>query len=55
MMCSNSTDKKVLIKRRADGVYDLYVDDNYVGCKGSAQSATEYVDYLLMENLNEMP
>lgn len=50
MCCSNSTDKKVLIKRRADGVYDIYVDDNHVGSKGSAHSAAEFVEEILNED-----
>lgn len=48
-MCSNATDKKVTIKRRADGVYDIYVDDNFVASKGSAASAATFVEALLME------
>lgn len=46
---SNATDKKVIIKRRADGVYDIYVDDTFVTSKGSASSAASFVESLLME------
>ena len=49
-MCSNATDKKVTIKRRADGVYDIYVNDTHVGCKGSAASAVEFVQSILEED-----
>lgn len=49
-MCSNSTDKKVTIKRRMDGVYDIYVDDEHVGHRGSASAAVEYVESILMED-----
>jgi hypothetical protein len=48
-MCNNSTDKKVTIKRRGDGVYDIYVDDNYAGHRGSIPGAVEFVEYLLGE------
>ena len=52
MTCSNSTDKKVTIKRRADGVYDIYLDDDHVGHRGSIEAATEFVSYLLAEELD---
>lgn len=45
----NATDKKVMIKRRGDGVYDIYVNDEYVGYRGSIHSAVEYVSFLLAE------
>ena len=48
-MCNNATDKKVTIKRRMDGVYDIYVDDNHAGHRGSVESAVEFVSYLLGE------
>ena len=44
---SNSTDKKVMIKRRQDGVYDIYVDDAHVGYRGSIAATIEYVEQLL--------
>lgn len=50
-MCSNATDKKVTVKRRVDGVYDIYVNDEHVSSKGSAHSAAEFVETLLNEEL----
>ena len=47
MTCSNSTDKKVTIKRRADGVYDIYVDDTFVESKGNFVSAAKRVEEIL--------
>lgn len=47
---ANSTDKKVTIKRRGDGVYDIYVDDIYVASKGSVKTVTEYVSFILLED-----
>lgn len=52
MTYSNSTDKKVTIKRRADGVYDIYLNDDYVGHRDSIEAATEFVSYLLAEELS---
>ena len=49
-MGNNATDKKVTIKRRGDGVYDVYVDDKHVGSKGSVAAAVEFVRYLLGED-----
>ena len=49
-MCSNATDKKVTIKRRMDGVYDIYVNDKLVESKGSVRSATEFVTKVLEED-----
>ena len=49
-MCSNSTDKKVMIKRRMDGVYDIYVNDELAASKGSIRSAVEFVEEVLQED-----
>jgi hypothetical protein len=46
-MCSNSTEKKVIVKRRGDGVYDIYVDDNFVESKGNFIAASKRVGELL--------
>lgn len=51
-MSNNETDKKVTIKRRGDGVYDIYLNDDHVGHRGSIETATEFVAYLLAEELN---
>jgi len=49
-MSNNETDKKVTIKRRGDGVYDIYVNDKLVESKGSARSASEFVEAVLSED-----
>jgi hypothetical protein len=51
-MSNNETDKKVTIKRRGDGVYDIYLNDDNVGHRGSIEATTEFVAYLLAEELN---
>ncbi len=48
-MRNNATDKKVTIKRRGDGVYDIYVNDEHVGHRGSISTAIEFVAFLLAE------
>jgi hypothetical protein len=47
MTCNNSTDKKVTIKRRADGVYDIYVDDIFVESRGNYVAAAKRVEEIL--------
>ncbi len=48
-MSNNATDKKVTIKRRGDGVYDIYLNDEHVGHRGSIATALELVSLLLSE------
>ncbi len=47
---NNKTDRKVVIKRRGDGVYDIYLDDVWVDSKGSATSAGRRAEELLGED-----
>ena len=49
IVSSNATDKKITIKRRHDGVYDIYLDDVHVGYRGSIQATIEYAEQLLLE------
>ena len=46
-MGNNATEKKVTVKRRGDGVYDIYVDDTFVESKGNFVSAAKRVEELL--------
>lgn len=46
---NNKTDRKVVIKRRGDGVYDIYLDDVWVDAKGSAVTAGRRAEELLEE------
>ncbi len=50
-MSNNQTDKKVTVKRRGDGVYDIYVDDTWVDSRGNFTAAGQRVAELLEENL----
>ena len=50
-MSNNQTDKKVTVKRRGDGVYDIYVDDTWVDSRGNFNAAGQRVAELLEENL----
>ena len=46
-MGNNVTEKKVTVKRRGDGVYDIYVDDEFVESKGNFISVSKRVEELL--------
>lgn len=50
-MGNNATDKKVTVKRRGDGVYDIYVDDTFVESKGNFVAAAKLVEELLEEDI----
>ena len=50
-MGNNLTDKKVTVKRRGDGVYDIYVNDTWVDSRGNFTAAGQRVSELLEENL----
>ena len=50
-MGNNLTEKKVTVKRRGDGVYDIYVDDTYVDSKGNFAAAAKRVEELLEEDM----
>lgn len=46
---NNKTDRKIMIKRRGDGVYDIYLDDVWVESRGSAAAAGRRAAELLEE------
>ena len=48
-VCSNATDMKIVIKRRQDGVYDVYVNDDHVGYHGSVAATVGFVEQLLTD------
>lgn len=48
----NETDVKITIKRRKDGVYDIYLDSNWVHSCGSIMSTVKRIEELLMEDFN---
>ena len=47
-ICSNATEKKIVIKRRQDGIYDVYDGDTHVGYHGSAAATADMVEQLLI-------
>ena len=47
---NNKTDRKIMIKRRGDGVYDIYFNDTWVESRGSAASVAKRVEELLAED-----
>ena len=49
---NNETDVKIIIKRRKDGVYDIYLDNNWVHSCGGVASTVKRVEELLMEDFN---
>ena len=46
---NNRTDVKLMIKRREDGIYDIYLNDTWVDYKGSAAAAAKRAEELLIE------
>lgn len=46
---NNRTDVKLMIKRRGDNVYDIYLNDVWIESKGSATSACARAAELLRE------
>lgn len=46
---NNKTVEKFTIKRRGDGVYDLYVDDIWVASKGHYESVLDEIRNLIKE------
>jgi hypothetical protein len=47
---SNTTARKITIKRRKDGVYDIYEGTNLVVSRGSVASALAITEALLLED-----
>ena len=46
---NNQTKHNYLIKLRNDGVYDIYVDGNFIISKGSITSATQELAVIMSE------
>ena len=46
----NATDRKIVIKRRKDGVYDIYDGDQLVASRGSIASVLVITEALLLDN-----
>lgn len=46
---NNATKHDYLIKSRNDGVYDIYVDGNFIVSKGSIASAIKELDVIMNE------
>jgi hypothetical protein len=46
---NNETKHNYLVKLREDGVYDIYVDGNFIISKGSITSAVKELEVIMME------
>ena len=46
---NNETKHNYLIKLRKDGVYDIYVDGNFIISKGSVMSAAKELEVIMRE------
>jgi hypothetical protein len=46
---NNETKHNYLIKYRNDGVYDIYVDGNFIISKGSITSAVKELEAIMIE------
>lgn len=46
---NNATKHNYLIKWREDGVYDIYVDGNFIISKGSITSAVKELEVIMSE------
>ena len=46
---NNETKHNYLIKLRKDGVYDIYVDGNFIISKGSVMSAAKELEVIMKE------
>lgn len=46
---NNETKHNYLVKWREDGVYDIYVDGNFIISKGSITSAVKELEVIMME------
>ena len=46
---NNETKHNYLIKLRNDGVYDIYVDGNFIISKGSIQSVIKELEVIMNE------
>ena len=48
-MTNNETIREFTIKRRGDGVYDVYLDDVYICSKGSFKSVIKELESIMVE------
>lgn len=48
-MMNNETKHNYLVKHRCDGVYDIYVDGNFIISKGSITSAVKELETIMIE------
>ena len=48
-MCSNETIERIEIKRKADGVYDIYYNRNWVSSKGHYENVLDEVRTLIKQ------
>ena len=46
---NNATKHNYLVKYRKDGVYDIYVDGNFIISKGSIASAVKELEVIMSE------
>ena len=50
---NNKTIHKFTIKLRGDNVYDLYLDDTWVGSRGSAETVLSDLKDVMISTLNK--
>lgn len=48
-MCNNSTMEKIMIKRRKDGVYDIYLNDVWVASRGHYENVLDEIRALIKQ------
>ena len=48
-MCNNATVEKIMIKRRQDGVYDIYYNDTWVASKGHYENVLDEIRNLIKQ------
>ena len=48
-MCSNETVERIEIKRKADGIYDIYYNRNWVASRGHYENVLDEVRTLIKQ------
>ena len=48
-MSNNETVEKVLIKRRGDGIYDIYLNDKWVASRGHYENVLEEIRAIIQQ------
>ena len=48
-MMNNETIREFMIKLRGDGVYDIYIDGNFIVSKGSFKSVVKELEVIMAE------